>query len=690
MADAPVGRHFGVVLCGLALLDASAQEPTLTVQNLAPFPRREGVAVVVPFAAGRWPELPELQVAGTPTVWQPFGARWPDGSVRQALCLFTAEVGALREQRYELVPAAGTAAPAAGEVVMPTCELTVVVRVDGSESRAVPVRVGDLEANAARRVELRRARVGASGIVAELVVTAWRDQPVAWLDVGVFWSDPTRPAMQCQVDELAVEARGMALVLRHPGRLGVQQTTTEHGSRCVLLQRRVLGDGQGLRRTGALVPPLRADRSLADETSKAACVAPLLGATDWRGSGAFGAFGHVPEHPQWLSGGPLREHLAARHRAFVAGDTPGGDPLGAPVLGLAMSAGQTGDQEDFGVVKLSLVAASGLPSLLLEAEASLLQEGCRPVHVFEADGRPVDPADHPRWVVWSGRTHWHGEVSPDRLGKPHPEPRFETSGWSGKDREHWSSNNLGAFALLTGAHWARLELQNEIRLYLAGQTVDPALTTSGVGAPRGAGRVALAAAWQWLATGDDALRRRIDERIDRVYHPGWVGRTLAADAVRPLGVATPDARMLQGKVDYWTPWQEALAAVGFAATHRITGNPRARELAETIATTVVRHGWLLSERECIVATAMRWQSGRPLSAAELAGGDPTAVLWSHGTAFSEWSLGAVAIARAAAEANGDHALAERAAAIQARCRAAQRVRSPAALRWIEWDAVVWP
>ena len=36
----------------------------------------------------------------------------------------------------------------------------------------------------------------------------------------------------------------------------------------------------------------------------------------------------------------------------------------------------------------------------------------------------------------------------DRLGKPSPEPKYESHGWTGKDREHWSSNTLGAFALL--------------------------------------------------------------------------------------------------------------------------------------------------------------------------------------------------------------------------------------------------
>ncbi|HEU4419890.1 MAG TPA: hypothetical protein VFT55_13240, partial [Planctomycetota bacterium] len=362
---------------------AAPPGPVLTLQNLAPFARREGACVVVPFTEGAVPKVPDLHVPGAPTAWQPFGARWPDGSLRQALCLFETAVAALAEVNIALAAGSGPPLPT-GDVTLPAARIEFVARQGETTHRAIPERVGDLEHNALRRVELRRARLGDSGLVVELIVTAWRDQPHAAVDVAVFCSDPRTPAMQCNLDELAIETTGMALVLRHAGRLGVAQATTEQGSRCVLLASTALGDGQGVRRTGALVPPLRGDGAITDTTSKAACVVPLLGATSWRDSGAFGAFGYVPEPPMWLRGRALRDHLALRHRVFVAGDQPGGDPFGVFWHGLAKFAGQTGDQRDFGVVKMSLVAATGLPSLLLEVEVSMLQEACRPVHFFEA------------------------------------------------------------------------------------------------------------------------------------------------------------------------------------------------------------------------------------------------------------------------------------------------------------------
>jgi hypothetical protein len=288
---------------------------------------------------------------------------------------------------------------------------------------------------------------------------------------------------------------------------------------------------------------------------------------------------------------------------------------------------------------------------------------------------------------WPGRTHWHEPTSPDRLGKPAPEPRFERHGWSGKDREHWSSNYLGAYALLTGEHWAIDELRVETQLYLGGQTVTPGVSTSGAGAPRGGGRTELAACWMYLATGDEALLQRMRDRMRLVYHPQWFGRELPDGKVRPMHVAAPDARMLQGKTRYWTPWQDAMAAVGFAALHRVTGEPLARELADELALNVVRHGYLFDGKQCLIATAMRWQDGEPLSAAQLA--DAGNVLWSHGTAFTEWSIGACTLAEQAAKARGEQATAARAAAIAAHLRAGRKRPSDGFVdRLTEWDAVV--
>ena len=680
---------------GLSGAAALAQDPatgdkavavrTLTLVNPSRWARTEGVSCVVPFARGEVQVLPDLHVEGSATVWQPFGARWPDGSLRQALCLFRASLLPAAETEVRLVPGPGPALPEE-PFRWPEANLTFVLRHGDAVERAIPLPVQVLEDNELRKVALLRARIGTSLLVAEAIVTAWRGQPHAWVDLAVTSSNPTRPEMEQPIGELAVETRDMVLRMRHAGRQGMQQSADEHGCRIVLLRDTVLGDGMCLRRSGTLLPRLAGDGGPGDQTLQAAAEGPVLAATAWGPSGAFGPFGFVPAPPPWLVGDQIRLVQAARHRSFVAGDKPGGDPFAAGPWGLAKQAGQTGDQFDFGVVKLPSVAVSGHPTFLHEVEWSVLQESLRPVHFHEADGTPVRAADHPEWIVWSGRTHWHGGVSRDRLGKPHPEPRYETHGWTGKDREHWSTNVLGAYTQLTGAHWARVEMQHEITAYLAGQTIDPRFSTSGAGAPRGAGRTALAACWLWLCTGDAALLARIHERCDLVYLPQWAGRNLAEGMVRPMAVMRPDARMLQGKHPYWTPWQDAMAATGFEATFRLTGNESARVLAEELALNVVRHGWKVDEKECIVATAMQWREGAPIPSDELAAGDPTVVLWSYGTAFSQWALAAVEIARATALERGDAALAARAEEIQRRVRS-ERQRPAEGLydRMGEWD-----
>lgn len=676
-----------------AARDTAAAQPaatpaprTLTVQNLTPHGRTEVATAVVPFAMGEVKGTPDLHVEGSATAWEPFGARWPDGSLRQALCVFSVSLGAVEERAVALV--AGKGPDPAGSFVDLPGGVVVVAATDLGESRMQLPTVAMLEDNALRRVELRRARLGSTGLVVEMIVARGRGDAHAYVDVAAFFSDPTTPAMQCAVRELALESTGMALLFRHPGRLAVQQETTATGSRVVLLAAQTLGDGQGIRRAGSLLPALTGTNKAMDETTKAAVLGPVLAATRWNGTGAFGPFGEPADLPQWLQGNGARSMLAARHRAFVANERPQPDPFVAYEFGPTKNAGQTGDQMDFGVTKLSVVAATGLPSFLLECEPSTLQEACRPVHMFEKDGAMTQAKDHPQWIVWSGRTHWHAGVSPDRLGKPVPEPPFETHGWTGKDRQHWSSNHLGAFAQLTGAHWARRELMHEAQLYLSGETTSKDKSTSGSDAPRGAGRTQLAACWIYIATGDEALRARIDERTDLVHFAQWKGRELPDGAVRTMSVHDPDARMLGGKHRYWTPWQDAIAAVGYAAVHRLTGNANARTLAEEIAVNVVRHGFLLDDKECIVATALRWFDGAPLSAAQQR--DPDCALWSYGTGFNEWAIGGVAIAQVAATNRSDEALAQRAAEILRRVRATrQRPKDGWIDRLSEWDAVRW-
>ena len=141
------------------------------------------------------------------------------------------------------------------------------------------------------------------------------------------------------------------------------------------------------------------------------------------------------------------------------------------------------------------------------------------------------------------------------------------------------------------------------------------------------------------------------------------------------------------------------SARGFAVI--FTGPPcartveKARQLAETLAVNVVKHGWLIDKRGNQVAMAMRWLQGAPFTEQQWRSRDETLVQWSFGTAYSEWSIGAVEIARVAAERDGDTEVAAKAKEIQRTWRKQRHRPAPTYPhlsgmdRFGEWDATAW-
>ena len=671
----------------LICASAGAQERMVTVQNLSPQPRQEWAKVVVPFPKGEVADLPELHVGAGPTVWQPFGARWEDGSLRQALCMFPLSLGGLSQVQLPLE--AGTSATGTRPPTDPLADGSKIsLQVTTGEKRVTvqPAFVRTLEENAARKVNLYRTRVGDTGLVFEIILTRWAGQAHGEADLALFFSDPTTTRMQVHIAHAALVTEGVQCALRHGPALGMQSQHDTAGSRVDLLVNAVLGDGQGIRRTGVLAPIGPAD-PIAVQTLQAAALSPLLGATSWRGTGAYGPFGFVPQAPAWLRGTASRNAFARRHAAFVATSRTPAGPFAHFPFALSKTPGQTGVQEDFGILKMAPVASAGVPSFLFEVELSVLQEACRPVHFFEADGTPLLARNHPNWVQWDSRTHWNCEVSTDRLGKDCPPPKFETNGWRGKDRQHWSSNYLTGYYLLTGSHWALREIENEVQLFLGGQTMRGGIATTGPGAPRAAGRMLLLGSWLYQCTGDAALLERMHQRVQGPHLTMWAGRENDPADVRPLMIRRPDPRILGGAVSYWTPWEESLAAVGFAALFELTGDETAGFLADAIATNVLRHGWSLEGPR--VGYAQRWnEGGEPLTPAELAASDRTVCTWAGG-GITLWAMGAVEVAVHFARGRGDAELVAKGEGILSSLRRGRNL--PPKDGWWgeypEWDAV---
>lgn len=680
-------------LLDLSATEAPAQERRITVQNLSPFSCREWVSAVVPFGKGEVQGLPDLRAGEVPTVWQPFGARWDDGSLRQALCLFPVEMNRLSELRLPLKKGNDKPLPADQQIHDPirlgSARLFLEVTLDQKTLTSFPVFVRHLESNAARRVSLYRCRVDKTGLVFEVIVTTCLGQAHCYLSLGLFFSDPGSTRLQLPVKRVVVRSKGMRLVLRHARQLGVKNELVEGGSKVTLLRNAILGDAQGIRRVGVLTPMVVNIRDLAGQTLQAAALGPILASIPWADSHAYGPFGYVPKPPPWMAGSLTRRAMAGRHARFVQSISQVGDPFKRFEFQLAKNPSQTGKQDDFGIVKLSAVASTGLPSFLLEVERSVLQEACRPCHYFEADGSPLQIANHKKLVLWSGRPHWNCDVSPDRLGKVCPQPKYFKNGWRAKDRQHWSSNYLCGYYLLTGCAWARREIENEVQLFLGSQTLAEGIATTGSGAPRAVGRMLMLGCWLYQCTGDEALLVRMKRRMQRSYLPCWAGRDFGPDAVRPMAIKKPDGRMLEGKASYWNPWQESLAAVGLFALYRTTGDKSAGHMADTIATMTLRHGWQVGPAGARVGYVMRWNDDHsPLTERQKLASHKHVCKWAGG-GITAWSIGAVEVARYFALARQEQELINKADQILrvVRLRGSRRPRDGWWDDFREWDAV---
>jgi hypothetical protein len=414
---------------------------------------------------------------------------------------------------------------------------------------------------------------------------------------------------------------------------------------------------------------------------------PLYGcSTDWAASGAFGPFGCVPPAPPWVTDGGRAAARSQRlaYNAWVGGR---GSPWDDMPMGLFKFPGSTGAQPDFGAAKLVQTFASGLPDGIEEARMNAGEEAMRPVHHREADGSPLRAINHPRWVAGGGRTHWHLTVSPDRLGKPYPEPPRQAHGWDGKDDQHWSSLTLASAYLLTRSPSLRHELDNEAELYMASATLPsrkPGWSTNAMGAPRGVGRTLLSMSWNYLCTGRGDLRNHVQARIREVVFPQMVGRQVAGP-VKPLVLMPPEPRQLP--LVRWVPWEEAQAILGLEAAHRVTKSAEAHHVARIAARTLMLYGWKVGSGQLTIATALAWlENGTALTLAQQA--NPHLAMWSNGL-FNTWSVPAVKLAAAFGQRYGDPGLAQIASYVYAAIEAGRRKPSPYG-GWDEfadWDAV---
>jgi hypothetical protein len=668
--------------------------------NRGPAQHRGWAVATVPFAPGVFPADATFGAKGLRSEMIPFGARWPDGSWRYAQLRVRLDQPAYSEQLVEVERKPG---PDQQPFVwspwlqhgISRMQWHVAVGVPGLGVRSAGLRLhAVLQASGICKVLHFRDRIPDTGLVYDLWVTAQSDADWLEFELRVTSSDPRRAAWHEDIDWMELWTSGGLPLVRGGARRGVYPPvplTTGGPNRLRLLGPTRLFDGQGHEWWGSWLcyhwqVPVP-DREIRAQTLySVALAAPYGCALNWSESGAFGPFGVVPSLPPWIHDGGRQaaRTMRLRYETYVDGYGNAWDDL---PLGMLAKPGTTGDQPDFGVNKLGDVFASGMPDRIEEVRFNACEEANRPVHHREVDGSPVLPQNHPYWVPWGGRTHFNIGVSPDRLGKPFPEPYLEPNGWLGRDHQHWSSLTLASAYLLTGSWSLREELDVEADLYIASHTVPSwrQVSTNHIDQPRAVGRTFLSMSWNWLCTGRDDLRTRMLQRVDECVLPQHLGISVGGQ-VRPLTVVGPDGRTI-AKYVHWKPWEEALAVTGLEAVYRVTGHTVARALAVVTAKNLVEHGWKLDANESIIATGVKWNDdGSRLSDAEYA--DPEKVLWSYGTGFNLWALPSVKLAIRYAQMLGDVPLELRARTIAERMYAGRTPPQDQGWdRFADWDAI---
>lgn len=662
------------LLPGTSLRAQNTAQPAVRFVNLTPFERFEWGTATVPFAEGQYGPNDHFEAVGVQSALEPFGARWPDGSVRFAR--LSAKVR-LQPGQDLVIPVRRTTSPNITPFRLGPWTYAKIkqfnfdlIATTPNGPVTAPMSLQAVVSSCPARQTLKyRGRTTGGSLVYDLWITVFSGQDHARFELRVTNSRPSSPDWQQTITSVGFRMRNVAPFMRHATYHRLDQTPIDpNGDNIVVLVDELTDvyDGQALEWYGTLLfyePSVQvSDPGLVISTLLANLTQELYGvATNWPASGAFGPFGVVPEHPPWFvqdQGRGEAAAAAARFQTIIAQPAP---LWSDRRFGIAPYARATGDQYDFGVSQFGDIFRTTLPHRIEEVRWGAGEEAMRPVHFREEDGGMVRATDHPNWVVWSGRSHWDSIVSPDRLGKPYPEPWLHrnANGWTGKDNEHWSSLGLASAYLLTTSDSLLMELETEAELFLATRTL-PSFSvapTNAIGAPRGVGRTHLSMAWNYLCTGRTDIRDRLAARAVECVQPQHFG-IAAGGAVKPMTVE-PQSGSTTVLGDHWSPWEESIAAAGLAATAAISGSQTARDLAVITARSVTQHGFNNDHNDLRVGYITGYEpGGAAMTPAQLA--DPTRVQWAGSIAFRLWAMPAVRIALHDATVRGDQAMIQQA------------------------------
>lgn len=597
--------------------------------NLSQAPRTEVTYTTLPFAQGDWNGATPLKVIDEyeneiDADIQPFGARWLDGSVRYARLLARVSYEPHGTRTMRVVDGTqvnqqpfifhDSIIASAGKVAI---KLAIKVNGQWMETDFHPP-TAMLEAGRLRMVFACRERMG--NFVTELKTYVASRQQLIKFELSVTGSDPSTTITNYPVEDMRLYVEGNCyLNIRGAAKRGVSVNVPYKDFR--LMANDYFGDGQKQSWYGEFL--LQLDLSQPDQVGNAiaALEYPVYGmAMNWGTTNAFASLGAI-QQPDAVDIAGYWVQLVAQFRQYNDFITTQGNVWDDYMLGVTKTPGQTGDQADFGCLEGGPVLFMGAAELLDELYFMATEETKRPGHYYETNCQPVSAVNHPDWVVWSGRTHWHPAVSPDKLGKT-ADFASDNHGWDGKDWEHHSSNLLSLTSLLTGSYLLLDEVNNEVELYIAGHTlpsVKPGWSTNSMFAPRAFGRTHHAMCNHYLLNGNVRLRDHMLKRFMECVLPQWDGATRS-----PVKNWTHvrDWRVLGAETDAWVPWNESLGFVGVVALYNVT---RDRNVLNTMiqwGNTILNYGWRAKLEgeiitDLVIGAGVKWyDDGHPLTDAE--------------------------------------------------------------------------
>ena len=518
---------------------------------------------------------------------------------------------------------------------------------------------------------------GPHGIILEVWGDVWSDDPVVDFYAKVVWSDRADLRWNVMFESVWLrcgEALSIDFAQRHGIVGGVKDAT---GSYIYLLGSNMpFCDGAALALTGAMLcfkddedglPMEESNRAVRNLAAAAMSAGPVLGVAHQR-DGSWLAVGHIARvDPTALLNEANNEWLR-----FANGAHQNVGWFAPRPVGCTSTPGQTGSQEDFGATKGTFAVALRQPKHIYRLRYAVQADLLRGCQHYEANGRPIDLADHPRWVSWSMVTHYHSGVSPDRLGKE--APQNPANGWRGYDAQHRSQNNLAAYLALCDdplmadhcKHMLTTDLADYRRRY----------PNFGPESPRGQGRPA--GTWAQLAkvTGDPRFVQLLDAQTQQSYE--FMMRLGTGNAMRVLGTLNPDGRVplfVNGELaPSVSLWEHGLAIVGFWLVEQSQPtNAWRSELLRHVAELLANHA--LHEPmpgQFALATSCHWNNGDT----------PLAYLWDSGSGVGGWINAGLLVAR-------EHLGAEHPAHDKlTRYLDAVIPRNERQLGWAEWWAVV--